>query len=215
MPDLVNSCTTLAARAADSSQFDGNAEVRIGRSSVWPSTRIGLGKGLSTCANLSSTGAAVEAKPPEPLGNRMSVLISTSSHRLSRRTVTRWASISACMASCTSRSMRTSDPGALPPAGLAASALAASDWGIALAIEPAPSRRCSIFMSTVGVTPVSCLSPPLPDSLSPMLIGRTDFGAPWNAAISESDNTRNLPSFTDDMAYMTVNRANSSVTRSP
>ena len=41
------------------------------------------------------------------------------------------------------------------------------------------------------------------------------FGAPLNAAIIESDSTRNFPSFTDDMAYMTVNNANSSVTRSP
>ena len=31
----------------------------------------------------------------------------------------------------------------------------------------------------------------------------------------ESDSTRNLPSLTDDMAYITVNRANNSVTRSP
>jgi hypothetical protein len=70
-------------------------------------------------------------------------------------------------------------------------------------------------MNTVGVMPVSCLSPPLPGSFSPMLTGRMLFGAPLNAAIMESDRTRNFPSFTEDMAYITVNNAKSKVTRSP
>ena len=34
IPALVKRCTTLAARAADSYQFEGNAELWIGRSSV-------------------------------------------------------------------------------------------------------------------------------------------------------------------------------------
>ena len=34
-------------------------------------------------------------------------------------------------------------------------------------------------------------------------------------ATMESDRTRNFPSLTDDMAYITVNNANSKVTRSP
>jgi hypothetical protein len=71
------------------------------------------------------------------------------------------------------------------------------------------------FISAVGMRPTSGLSPPLPGSFSPMLTGWTLFGAPWNAAISESESTLNLPSFTEDMAYITVNSANSSVTRSP
>jgi len=72
-----------------------------------------------------------------------------------------------------------------------------------------------ILIYTVGVMPDSCLSPPLPGSFSPMLIGRMLFGAPLNAAIIESDRTRNFPSLTEDMAYITVNSANSNVTRSP
>jgi hypothetical protein len=69
--------------------------------------------------------------------------------------------------------------------------------------------------STVGVMPVSGLSPPLPFSFSPSLIGRMLRGAPRNAAIMESDSTRNFPSLTEETAYMTVNSANSRVTRSP
>ena len=36
-----------------------------------------------------------------------------------------------------------------------------------------------------------------------------------NAAVSESDSTRYLPSLTDDTAYITTKNASSSVTRSP
>ncbi len=111
MPCFVNWWTTLAARAADNSQLDGNDEVRIGLSSVWPSTRMGLGNGFSTSPSLSSTGSAWAANAPEPLGNRISVLISISSHMFSRRTVTSLASISACMAFCTWRSIRMRAPG--------------------------------------------------------------------------------------------------------
>src|SRR5260370_34924781 len=71
------------------------------------------------------------------------------------------------------------------------------------------------LMNTVGVMPVSGLSPPLPGSFSPRLTGRMLFGAPWKAAIIESDSTRNFPSFTDDMGYITVNKANTSDTRPP
>src|SRR6185437_11766852 len=39
-------------------------------------------------------------------------------------------------------------------------------------------------------------------------------GAPRNAANNESDSTRYLPAFTDDMAYITTKKASSSVSRS-
>ena len=39
-------------------------------------------------------------------------------------------------------------------------------------------------------------------------------GAPRNAANSESDSTRYLPSFTEEIAYITTKNASSSVTRS-
>jgi hypothetical protein len=60
---------------------------------------MGFGNGFKTSASLSSTGSAAGAKSPAPLGNRMSVLISISSHMFSRLTLTRLASISAFMAS--------------------------------------------------------------------------------------------------------------------
>ena len=63
--------------------------------------------------------------------------------------------------------------------------------------------------------PTSGFSPPLPGSFSPRLTGRMVFGAPLKAAIIESERMRNFPSFTDDMAYITVNNANSNVTRLP
>ncbi len=70
-------------------------------------------------------------------------------------------------------------------------------------------------MSAVGDTPTKGLSPPFPGCFEPMLMGCILFGAPWKAAIIESDRTRNFPSLTEDIAYITVNSANSSVTRSP
>ena len=47
---------TLAARAAESSQFDRNSLVRMGRSSVCPSTRSGFGYFTSVAASASSAG---------------------------------------------------------------------------------------------------------------------------------------------------------------
>ena len=41
------------------------------------------------------------------------------------------------------------------------------------------------------------------------------LGVPRKAAFSESDNTRNLPSLIDEMAYITTKNASSSVIRSP
>ena len=51
--------------------------------------------------------------------------------------------------------------------------------------------------------------------LSPICIGSTERGAPRKAARRESDNTRYLPSLTEDMEYMTTKKASSRVTRSP
>ena len=63
--------------------------------------------------------------------------------------------------------------------------------------------------------PINGFSPPLPGSCSPMFNGRMLFGAPLKAAIMASERTRNFPSLTDDIAYITVNSANNRVTRSP
>ena len=40
-------------------------------------------------------------------------------------------------------------------------------------------------------------------------------GVPRNAATSESESTRYLPSFTEEIAYITTKKASSSVMRSP
>ncbi len=133
----------------------------------------------------------------------MSVLISISSHMFSRRTVTSLASINARIASCTCRSMRISAPGIRCVGG----------WSRCGVLRRESSLL--IFISAVGVMPTSGLSPPLPASFSPMFKGCMLFGAPLNAAIIASESTRNFPSLTDDMAYITVNSANNSVTRSP
>ena len=119
---------------------------------------------------------------------------------LSRFTVISLASINARIASCTSRSMRISDPGMSGDCGFGIGATLS--WVL-------------ILISAVGVMPIRGFSPPLPGSGSPMFTGRMVFGAPLNAAIMASDKTRNFPSLTDDMAYITVNSAKSSVTRSP
>ena len=58
-------------------------------------------------------------------------------------------------------------------------------------------------------------SAPGPICFSPTWIGSSVFGAPLKAATSESESTRYLPSFTEDIAYMTTKNASSSVIRSP
>ena len=54
--------TTAVARAVDSSQFDGNCALAIGRSSVWPSTTIGWSKSLlqqrARCGRAAASPAA-------------------------------------------------------------------------------------------------------------------------------------------------------------
>ena len=94
MPCSVNRCTTLAARADDSSQFDGNARVLIGTIVGVPSTRIGFGNGFSVAASRRKTLIASGDSVATPLGNRMSVRISTSTHSPWRRTTMRSSSIS-------------------------------------------------------------------------------------------------------------------------
>ena len=49
MPLLIRYCTTEIARAAESSQFDGNAALAIGRTSVWPSTRSTQATSVGIC----------------------------------------------------------------------------------------------------------------------------------------------------------------------
>lgn len=56
-----------------------------------------------------------------------------------------------------------------------------------------------------------------PDGLLTMLpawIGMIDLIGEQNAASSKSDNTRYLPSLTEDTAYITTKKANSSVMKS-
>ena len=50
---------------------------------------------------------------------------------------------------------------------------------------------------------------------SPTWTGSSVRGVPRNAAFSESDSTRNLPSLTEEIAYITTKNASSSVIRSP
>ena len=62
---------------------------------------------------------------------------------------------------------------------------------------------------------VMAMSAPEPRVFSPTCTGSSVFGVPRKAACSESDNTRNLPSLIEEMAYITTKNASSSVIRSP
>ena len=64
-------------------------------------------------------------------------------------------------------------------------------------------------------TMVVWMSAPEPTCFSPTWIGSIVRGTPRNAANSESDSTRYLPSLIDEMAYITTKKASSSVSRSP
>ena len=59
------------------------------------------------------------------------------------------------------------------------------------------------------------MSAPEPRIFWPTCTGISVLGVPRKAALSESDNTRNLPSLIDEMAYITTKNASSSVIRSP
>ena len=59
------------------------------------------------------------------------------------------------------------------------------------------------------------MSAPEPTCFSPTWIGSMVRGAPRKAANSESDSTRYLPAFTEEIAYITTKNASSSVSRSP
>jgi hypothetical protein len=50
---------------------------------------------------------------------------------------------------------------------------------------------------------------------APTSIGCIERGPPRNAAVRESERIRYLPSFTDEIAYITTKKANSSVIKSP
>src|SRR5688572_9882449 len=93
-PPFDRRCTTVAARADDNSQLEGNATVLIGTLSVWPSTRTGLGYGASAFDNACNAGTAEGEMVETPLANRMSARISTSIQYEWRRTVTSSASTS-------------------------------------------------------------------------------------------------------------------------
>src|SRR5580700_2819235 len=102
MPLLAITWTTLAARAEESSQLEGNVVVSIGWLSVWPSTRTGFGSEARVCDSLRMTPTALGDSVALPLGNRMSVRISTSIVVPLRRTTTRSDLIRSDMAVLTS-----------------------------------------------------------------------------------------------------------------
>ncbi len=58
-------------------------------------------------------------------------------------------------------------------------------------------------------------SEPEPVCSWPTWIGSMVRGVPRKAANRESESTRYLPAFTEEIAYMTTKKASSSVTRSP
>src|SRR5262249_55534299 len=63
-------------------------------------------------------------------------------------------------------------------------------------------------------TMLVCRSAPEPTCFSPTWMGCIVRGAPRKAANSESDNTRYLPAFTEEIAYITPKNASSRVSRS-
>jgi hypothetical protein len=75
------------------------------------------------------------------------------------------------------------------------------------------ARGCPVSMACWTI--VILISAPEPTLFSPTWIGSSVRGEPRKAATSESDNTRYLPSLTEDIAYITTKNASSSVTRSP
>ena len=66
MPLLIRYCTTEIARAADSSQFEGNCALAIGRTSVWPSTRStqAMSCGICFSSSIERAGELVEFGAP-------------------------------------------------------------------------------------------------------------------------------------------------------
>ena len=81
---------------------------------------------------------------PRRSGNRMSVLISISSHMFSRRTVTSLASISACIASCTCTLHADQGTGQIR---------SASPSSVGSRKAPSACPSCLILINTVGVIP--------------------------------------------------------------
>ena len=209
IPATENRRATLAARAADSSQFDGYSALLIGRLSVKPSTRSGLANRARIAARSRSTALAGPDSCATPLGNRMSVRISISSHCPLLRTTTCLRSINGCSALRTCTSMRPRFAGGVawcatsrpsPPC------IATGCGGIGTAIGTTEAPACPAGAAIEGL----------------MLCGRTRVGGsgaiawlePLNASISDSDITRNLPSLTTETAYITTKNASSRVIRS-
>ena len=78
-------------RAPPTAPSSKRTHVLIGRLSVWPSTRIGFGNGASASPGARSRRRRSADSCALPLGNRMSVRISTSIQKSVRRTTTRSA----------------------------------------------------------------------------------------------------------------------------
>ena len=183
---LANRCTTLAARAADSSQFDGNVVVLIGRLSVWPSTRTGFGYLASVSARALSGGNAPRTASRRRSRNRMSVRISTSTqvdstaHR--DQVGSRPAAASAFSTSSATRASCRRHDDLVAGAGLLAAACgcpcrAAHRAEIASSIW----RGCPSMMACCTIE--TAMSAPEPRVFSPTWIGSSVLGAPRNAAL--------------------------------
>src|SRR5678815_5185586 len=68
-PCWIRNMTTREARAVDSSQLDSYLDVRIGRSSVCPSTRMATGLDRNRSASLVTTCWAACVRSAFPVGN--------------------------------------------------------------------------------------------------------------------------------------------------
>ena len=97
-PLSMSRCTTLAARAAESSQLDLNCAVRIGTLSVWPSTWMLFGNACSVSPSRRITGWASVDSCATPEANRMSDRMETSTKPSPVCTSTRPCAISGLMA---------------------------------------------------------------------------------------------------------------------
>ncbi len=206
----------------------------MGTLSVNPSTWIGLGKGLRIVASFSSTGRAAADSVALPLGNRMLVLISTCTHDLSLRTLIRCLLMSPAMAFSTRAEISftascPAEPGWSPPAAPpclrppGCPVLSACDW----------RTLCSRVLPSPVLGPRSCIGRGRSKVWTSLRrLSRLDWGCVgvvrglpiWmgvglrgearKAATRELDNTRYLPSLTEEIEYMTTKKANSSVMKS-
>src|ERR1700722_17121713 len=219
MSRLENRCTTLLARAAGGSQLEGNASVLIGRSSVWPSTRIGFGTERSDSARRVRISIAVGARVALPLGNRMSVRISTSTEDSPRRTATRFFATRSCIAFVTLCATRSKAAAARRACSallaLCTSVCAGSPASCALTLDwVAAAARGGVAVVIGRLTAPGAAAPLVPAALLAGGGGLFAVDAPLNADTMASESTRYLPSFTEEIAYITTKNASSRVIRS-